>query len=137
MSVNVPIKKVTPATAAGVASGTPITTLPAPSKSDWAKQDLSAPGAGRLESGRMLKMRVGIADRLDLEWRELSRTETSTVLKAFNPEYVLVKYLDAKAGSWVEKHFYGGDAKATGWTPHTDSWESVTLSIIRATPDAG
>ena len=137
MSVNVPIKSVTPANAKGQAVGPAITSLPALSKSDWSKQDLSAPDAGRLESGRMLKKRVGKADRLDLEWRYITRAKTAAVLKAFDPEYVLVEYLDAKSGQWVTKHFYTGDMKAAGWTPHQDRWERVSLAIIRATPDKG
>lgn len=136
--VKVPITKVRPATAAGAAIGsTEITNLPAMSKSDWAKQDLSKPDAGRVESGRMLKKRVGKADRLELEWRYISRTDAAIVLQAFDYEYTLVTYLDAKSGAWVEKHFYVGDMAATGWIPHLDMWESVTLPIIRATPDAG
>lgn len=137
MSVSVPIRSVTPANAKGQAIGPPVTNLPPLSKSDWSKQDLSASDAGRLESGRMLKKRVGKVDRLDLEWKYITRAKTAAVLKAFDSEYVLVEYLDAKAGQWVTKHFYTGDMKAAGWIPHRDSWESVTLPIIRATPDKG
>lgn len=137
MSVNVPIKKVTPANVSGVAIGSAVTNLPALSKSDWSKQDLSADGAGRVESGRMIKKRIAKADRMDLEWSYITRTEAATVLQAFDSEYVLVEYLDAKSGAWVEKHFYTGDMKVSGWIPHLDKWESVTLPIIRATPDKG
>lgn len=136
-NVSVPISKVRPATAAGTAIGTTeITNLPPLTKSDWGKQDLSAPDAGRLESGRMLKKRVGKADRIDLEWSYISRTDAATVLQAFDHEYLLVTYLDAKSGSWVEKHFYAGDMAATGWLPHLDSWTTVSVPIIRATPDS-
>lgn len=135
MSVNVPIKSVTPANAHGVAIGLPVTNLPAPTKSDWAKMDLSAPDAGRVESGRMLKKRRSKADRLDLEWKMISRADAAIVLQAFDPEYILAEYLDAKLGDWRTEHFYTGDMKTTGWIPHLDSWESVTLPIIRATPD--
>ncbi len=137
MSVSVPIKKVTPANAWGQAIGPAVTNLPALSKSDWAKQDLSAPDAGRLESGRMLKKRVGKADRLDLEWKVIKRIDAATVLQAFDPEYILVEYLDAKKGDWRTEHFYSGDMQTTGWLPHLDSWKLATLSIIRATPDKG
>ena len=135
MSVNVPIRAVTPANAAGVATGPAITNLPAPTKSDWSKMDLSAPDAGRVESGRMLKKRKGKADRLDLEWEFVTRAKTATILQAFDAEYCLVEYLDAKAGQWVTKHFYTGDMKTAGWMPHLDKWESVSFAIIRATPD--
>ena len=114
-----------------------MTNIPAPTKSDWSKMDLSAPDAGRVESGRMLKKRKGEADRIDIEWQKLSRADTALVLQAFDSEYCLVEYLDAKAGQWVTKHFYTGDMKVTGWLPHVDSWESVSFAIIRATPDKG
>lgn len=135
--MDVPIRAVTPADAKGVAMGAPVTNIPAPTKSDWSKMDLSAPDAGRVESGRMLKKRKGEADRIDIEWQKLSRADTALVLQAFDSEYCLVEYLDAKAGQWVTKHFYTGDMKVTGWLPHVDSWESVSFAIIRATPDKG
>ncbi len=137
MSVSVPIRKVTPANAQGTATGTAITNLPSLAKADWSKQDLSADGAGRVESGRMIKKRIAKADRMDLEWSYITRTEAATVLQAFDSEYVLVEYLDAKLGAWVEKHFYTGDMSCTGWTPHLDRWERVSFAIIRATPDKG
>lgn len=137
MAVNVPIRTVTPANAKGQAIGPAVTDLPAPTTSGWGKQDLSAPDAGRLESGRMLKKRVGKADRLELEWRYITRAEAATVLQAFDSEYILAEYLDAKKGGWRTEHFYVGDMAATGWIPHQDSWESVTLPVIRATPDKG
>jgi len=137
VSVNVPIESVTPANASGVATGSPVTDLPSLAKSDWSKQDLSADGAGRVESGRMLKKRIAKVDRLDLEWSYITRSEAATVLQAFDSEYILVEYLDAKSGAWVTKHFYTGDMTATGWTPHLDRWAKVSLAIIRATPDKG
>lgn len=137
MSVSVPIRKVTPANAQGTATGTAVTTLPPLAKADWSKQDLSAAGAGRLESGRMVKKRVAKSDRIDLEWSYITRAEAAAVLQAFDSEYVLVEYLDAKSGTWVEKHFYTGDMSCTGWTPHLDRWAKVSLAIIRATPDKG
>jgi|GEM_PF-5512880 len=85
----------------------------------------------------MLKKRIAKLDRLDLEWSYITRSEAATVLQAFDSEYILVEYLDAKSGTWVTKHFYTGDMTATGWTPHLDRWAKVSLAIIRATPDPG
>ncbi len=135
MSVNVPIRTVTPANAKGAAIGAPITNLPAVSRSTWSKGDLSAPDAGRTVSGRMLKKRKGKAATLELEWRGLTRTQAALVLQAFDSEYTLVEYLDARIGDWVTKHFYTGDMKATGWIPYLDKWESISFNIIQATPD--
>ena len=129
------IKSVQPATASGSPYGDKATNLPASSKGDWSKIDLSDPDAGRLESGRMLKKRRGQVDRVDLEWKGLSKEQASLVLKAFNYEYVQIEYLSALEGTWVTKHFYVGDMAATGWIPHIQKWKSVTLAIIRATPD--
>lgn len=132
-----PIKKVTPADADGNPIGDPVTNLPALSKSDWGKSDISDKDAGRRESGKMVKKRRGKADRLDLEWEKISRTDAALALQTFDAEYTLVEYLDARQGAWVEKHFYTGDMQAQGWLPHLDSWKSVTLAIIRATSDQG
>ncbi len=136
MAVNVPVRSVTPATATGSTNGNAITGLPAPVHSDWVKQDISGKGAGRLESGRMLKKRKGMADRLDIEWQNLTRAETAFVLQTFDHEYMYIEYLDAKAGTWVSKYFYGGDQYASGWDPNDDCWESVKVSIIRSIPDS-
>jgi hypothetical protein len=134
-TINFVIKSVQPATASGTTYGTKITDIPAGSKADWSKIDLSAPDAGRVESGRMLKKRRGKVDRYDLEWRGLSAADASKVLKAFDFEYTMIEYYNPLEGTIVTKHFYVGDMAAAGWIPHQQKWERVTLPIIRATPD--
>jgi len=129
------IKSVQPATASGAPYGQKITDLPAVSDAKWSKVDLSAPDAGRVESGRMLKKRRGKVDRYDLEWRGLSASDASKVLKAFDSEYVQIEYYSPIHGSDVTKHFYVGDMAATDWMPHQEKWGKITLPIIRATPD--
>lgn len=134
--VNFVIKSVQPATASGTTYGEKVTDIPAGSKADWSKIDLSASDAGRVESGRMLKKRRGKVDRYDLEWTMLSVEDTSKVLKAFDPEYAEIEYYNPLEGSLVTKHFYIGDMATTGWIPHLQKWKSITLPIIRATPDS-
>lgn len=136
--VSVPIKSVTPANANGKPIGPPVTNLPPLAKCDWAEQDLSAEGAGRVESGRMLKKRIAIADRLDLEWSYLTRAETAMVLQTFKKhEYILVEYLDPSLGDWRTEHFYVGDRRVTGWKGYLERHERIYVPIIRATPDKG
>lgn len=130
-----PIRSVRPADANGNPIGPAITDLPAASNCNWTKSDLSDPDAGRTISGRMLKKRRGKTDKLELKWNGLTRVQAAAVLQAFDSEYLLVEYLDARAGQWVTKHFYGGDMQAKGWLPHIETWEVISLSIIQATPD--
>lgn len=136
--VNVPIRSVTPSNAHGEPTGPPVTNLPAPVNSDWVEQDFSAPGAGRLESGRALKQRKGIADRLDIEWQYLTRAEAAFVIQTFRKhEYIIVEYLSAAEGDWISECFYVGDRYARNWLPQIDRWEAVRTSIIRVIPDPG
>lgn len=133
--INFVIKSVQPATANGTPYGTKVTNIPAGSKADWTKIDLSAPDAGRVESGRMLKKRRGKVDRYDLEWTMLSVEDTSKVLRAFNSEYAMIEYYNPLLGDIVTRHFYVGDMETSGWIPHLQKWTRVALPIIRATPD--
>lgn len=135
MSDSFIIKSVQPATASGTSYGVKVIDLPAASKSDWSKIDLSDPDAGRLESGRMLKKRRGKVDRVDIEWTGLTKAQAAKVLTAFDYEYSMVEYLNALTGTYVIRHFYVGDMVASGWIAHQQRWKSVTLAIIRATPD--
>lgn len=132
-----PLGNVWPANAQGDNTGSAITNLPSVSNYGWQRNDLSADGAGRLESGRMVKKRIGRATLLALEWKQLTYTEAALVLSTFgNNEYVNVNHLDVVQNSMVTKHFYVGDRSARR-TPGLERWTDIQFNLIQATPDSG
>lgn len=134
-SVYHPIKSITPVDRLGTAIGVAVTEIPIPSSYKWQLIDISAPDAGRTEDMAMNKMRRGQAVRVDLGWVYPTLAEASTVLNAFNWEYLLINYLDTKAGAWLDKRFVVGDRNAPLWNSAKGRWEGITFPIIQQIPD--
>ena len=106
------------------------TYVPAPKKYQWGLQDISDSKAGRTEDELMHKNRTGQKVKLELEWEALSLSDASTVLQAFNPEYVEITYLDAMAGNFLTKTFYIGDREAPIFNARTGVWDSISFNAI-------
>ena len=85
------------------------TNIPAPSKYSYKLSDVSDADAGRTEDGKMHKMRIAQKVHLELEWQNVGDVAASTILTAFQPEYISVKYFDYKAMDFLTKTFYVGD----------------------------
>lgn len=137
MASNTPITSVTPVDFDGNSTGSTLYNIPIPSAYLYTLTDISAPNAGRASSMKMNKMRKGQAIRLDIEWSYPSITDCSYILKAFNSEYVSVRYLDAKEGSYLTKVFYVGDRATPLWNSSKGRWENLKFGIIQQVPDAG
>lgn len=101
-----------------------------PSAFTWKLEDLSMSGAGRTEDGRMDKMRIGQIVGLELSWNGLETEEVSRILKAFNPEYIRVCYLDAMEGKFVTSEFYVGNRSAPLYNARLGLWENVSFNLI-------
>jgi len=127
-----PILSVTPST-----GGSAVTDLPAPSKYKYGLFDLSGSSAGRTEDGAMQKKRKGQSITIELEWRAVSLADGAAILQAYNPEYVVVEYLDAKAGGYLTKTFYVGDRNAPLFDGLSDVWDSISFTIIQQDTDQG
>lgn len=106
--------------------------MPCPSSFDWSLQDVSAAESGRTDDSLMHKNRVAQKRKIALTWSELTPEQTSTVLQAFNPEYISVYYWDAMAGAYQTRTFYVGDRKAPVhyWFSHNKRFETVSFDII-------
>lgn len=133
--VNSPIQSVTPIDIDGNVLGVAITDIPTPSKFEQILIDISAPDAGGTEDNVMHKMRQGQKIRINLEWSYPTIADASSILSTFNSEYVLVNYLDAKAGAWQDRRFYIGDRNAPLWNSARGRWTSVSFPIIQQVPD--
>lgn len=101
-----------------------------PSSYVYKLEDISADGAGRTEDTVMDKMRIGQIVGLELSWNNIPTSEVSEILQAFNPEYVTVCYLDAKAGDYVTSEFYVGNRSAPLYNARLGLWSNVSFNLI-------
>ena len=104
--------------------------VPCPSAYEYKLSDVSAADAGRTEDGKMHKMRIAQKVHLELSWSYVTTSDASTILNAFNPEYVSVNYLDPKANAYVTKTFYVGDRSAPSYSTRLGLWTNLSFNII-------
>lgn len=106
--------------------------MPNPSKLNWSLQDVSIGESGRDDTGYMYKGRVCQKRKIALEWSAVSPSVASTILTAFNPEYVDVRYFDPMENSWQIKNFYVGDRSSPVkiWSDGAKIYESLSFDII-------
>ena len=106
--------------------------MPNPSRLNWSLQDVSIGDSGRDDTGYMFKGRVTQKVKIELEWSAVSPSVASTILQAFNPEYINVRYFDPMANAWQIKNFYVGDRSAPFkiWSVNQKIFETVKFDII-------
>lgn len=105
-------------------------TVKCPSAYVYHLQDVSASDAGRTEDGTMDKNRIGQCVKLELKWWNLTTAEASTILNAFNAEYITVEYLDLKTGGFRSAEFYVGDRESPMYNAEMDLWSELSFNII-------
>lgn len=86
--------------------------IPCPSSFTWGLQDISAAESGRTDDTIMHKNRVGQKRKISLAWVAKDWQTTARILRAFNPEYISVRYPDMMSGSYETRTFYVGDRTA-------------------------
>ena len=104
-----------------------------PSKYQYDLQDVSAADAGRTEAVTMDKKRIGQCVKLELAWNYVTTAEASAILRAFNPEYIQVRYLDLLDGNFRTSEFYVGDRTAPMYNADRGLWENLSFNIIERT----
>lgn len=104
--------------------------IKAPSSYQWDMEDLSDSSAGRTEDCVMHKNRIGQKVAISLSWNNISTDDVSTILKAFNPEYISVKYLDPMQGGYTTKTFYVGNRSAPLYNGKLGLWSNLSFKII-------
>ena len=104
--------------------------VPTPQTYTWNVEDLdSEEGTGRNNAtGEMFRDRVATKRKLGFTWPPLSISETSRLLKALEPEFISVKYLDAREGDYLTKTFYAGPQSAN--CGHRSRWLGITANLI-------
>ena len=101
-----------------------------PSSYQWTQEDVSSADAGRTEDGRMHKKRLRSVVGIELAWRAIPISVASAVLRAFEPEYITVEYLDPKSGGYTTKTFYVGNRTAPLYNATLDLWENISFKIV-------
>lgn len=88
--------------------------IPNPTDISFGIKDVSSADAGRTNDANatMHKNRVATKRTLNLTWKNLDGAKTKTVLRAFKPEYVFVRYVEPEDNAFVTKEFYAGDRSA-------------------------
>lgn len=106
--------------------------MPCPSTFIYGLQDVSSGESGRDENAYMYKNRIAQKVKIQLGWNALQWSEVASIMQAFNPEYVSVKYPDMKSGLYETRTFYVGDRSAPVkcWWVGNKLIESVTFDII-------
>lgn len=104
--------------------------VPCPSGYVYNLQDVSSSDAGRTEDALMHKERIAQKVKLELSWKNVTTVECAAVLTAFNPQYISITYLDAKAGDYLTKTFYVGDRSAPLYNARLGLWENVSFNVI-------
>lgn len=103
--------------------------MPTPQTYGWSKEDLdSEEGTGRDANGDMFRDRVATKNKLSFTWPPLSIADTSRLLKALNPEFISVTYLDAYEGDYVTKTFYSGPQSCD--CGHRGRWLGLKANLI-------
>lgn len=108
--------------------------MPAPDTFSWGLQDVSSADSGRTNDpdATMHKNRITQKRKISLAWKDPDGATTSLILKAFNPEYVSVRYLDALENEYQTRTFYMGDRSAPlrQVTVNGRTYSTVSFDII-------
>lgn len=101
-----------------------------PSVYQYDLMDVSAADSGRTEDALMHKNRIAQKVKLHLAWNNISTTDASAIINAFDDEYLEVKYLDLKAGGYITKTFYVGDRSAPMYNNTLNIWSNISFNLI-------
>ena len=96
------------------ASASSLVAVRTPDRLDWGLQHVSAADSGRTNDANatMHKNRVAQKRKITLSWSDPDDETVASILQAFNPEYVYVRYRDAMSNQFETRLFYSGDKSA-------------------------
>lgn len=132
------LTSVTPADRNGNATGAAVTDFAPTASFDWGRAPIKAAISGRMASKRYVQMRQGKVRTATATWKFRTFAEVATILTMFEPEYVLITYQDAQTGAQKTSHMCVENMQASAALTYADGkWETVTVTMEQATPDAG
>ena len=82
--------------------------------------------------GELVRDRIAVKRKLELEWQALTMPEISTILKAVQNVFFQVEYPDPMEGKNITKTFYVGDRTAPMLRNHDGNilWEGLSMNFI-------
>lgn len=103
-----------------------------PSEMTVTVSSISAPDAGRDQSGLMHAQKIGEKYKIALSWWNPTPALTSTILNAVKNEYFTVAFTDPVTNTAVTKTFYVGDRTApiAWWQVNNKRYSKVSFNII-------
>lgn len=86
----------------------------------------------RNAKGEMIRDRITVKRKLELEWGPLTMSECSAILKAVSSTFFSVTYPDALEGKNITKTMYVGDRTAPMYTFKDGKayWTSLKMNFI-------
>ena len=112
--------------------------LPVPGAMTYGLQDISAANAGRTESTKMMKDRIGKAPKIELTYNNQYTDTITTALSLVKNEYIYILYQDLEnGGEYAYGEFYRGDVTAQVYNGVLDIWSSTKFSLIKRDGKAG
>ena len=112
--------------------------LPVPGAMTYGLQDISAANAGRTESTKMMKDRIGKAPKIELTYNNQYTDTITTALSLVKNEYTYILYQDLEnGGAYTYGEFYRGDVTAQVYNGAMDIWSSTKFSLIKRDGKAG
>jgi len=108
--------------------------LKSPSVFSPSLHDNSASDAGRVQDGNdtMYKNRTSQKWSISIAWNGLSASDMSTIMQAFNAEYIMLTFTSPLTNTVITKEFYTGDKSAPVkiWTVNNKRYEQLSFEII-------
>ena len=104
--------------------------MPCPYKFTWNLQRVSDADAGRTQDALMHVNQVAQKRKLEIAWHYKDWQEVAPIIRAFNPEYVNVRYPDMLSGTYETRVFYTGDQKVSAKFWWTEPYENHLLEEI-------
>ena len=99
----------------------------------WKRNDVESPNSGRITmDAQMVRGRIAIKKRLDVSCKELSTSDTMTLLNLIRPEFVEVEYTDPMDGLVVTT-MYSNNVPATVMVINEDGnpvWKGIKFPLI-------
>lgn len=94
--------------------------------------DIDGEGANRNANGEMLRDRVAVKRKLNLEWGALEDSQISTLLKAVSSIFFTVEFPDPMEGKRLTKTFYVGDRNAPMYScsKGKNLWSGLKMNFI-------
>lgn len=105
--------------------------IPTPKTCSMGINDLDGE-SHRVASGRMIRDRVAVKRKIEIEYGVLEWEQASLILKAISPVFVLVEFPDPQEGKMVTKEMYAGD-KTSPVMKIKDgkvTWEGLKFNLV-------